>query len=87
MYAKYIQYILIGLGIIFLCLIGYGAYKFYFSKPIPNTQTITALPGSTLNVTNNTEKKDKRITFSTGPLVFSNFDRTYVGWFGSINFN
>lgn len=72
---KYLRYVLIGLGIIFLIFILYGSFKFYFSKPVPNTQNITALPGSTLNVTNKEETiVDKKIKFYAGPLVFSNKD-------------
>lgn len=46
----YVKWALIGLGIILLCLCGYGAYKFYFMKPVPNTQSITVMPGATANI-------------------------------------
>lgn len=78
-YSKYIKYILMGLGVILLCLILYGAGKYYFSKPVPNTQNITALPGSVLNVTNKEETIVDKKSWAIGPQIMTNGKDIYVG--------
>jgi uncharacterized membrane protein YukC len=84
-YVKVAQWILVGLGVILLCLIGYGAYKYYFEKPTPNTQNISALPGSTLNVTNVENKNyEKKFHWFLGPAFMTNGDDNYVGFNGGI---
>ena len=46
----YVKWTLVALGVILLCFVGYGAYKFYFMKPVPNTQSFTIMPGATANI-------------------------------------
>lgn len=79
MWKTYLQYVLMGLGILFLGLVFYLAYLQVFSKPVPNTQNITALPGSVLNVTNKEETIIDKKSWAIGPEILTNFKETYVG--------
>lgn len=60
-------------------LVLFGAYQFYFNKPIPIVNNTTVQPGANLNVEQN--KEEKRGSLFTG--IYSNFKDEVggiIGW-------
>ncbi len=65
------KWILLALGIFLVGLMIYGAYQFYFRKPVPEMKTYTVMPGATMNVT------EAHPTVKDDPI--SVFSELYVG--------
>jgi hypothetical protein len=77
-YAKIGKYVLYALGICLVLLVCWGAYKFYFMKPVPNTQTITVMPGATANI-KQVEELKKAQHLITGLYLGKSGDATEYG--------
>ena len=61
--------------IAFLC---YGAYRFYFDKPVPVVNNVTAMPGSNFDVKQGSESKLGRLF--TGLSGNKDTLMVQVGW-------